>query len=70
MDKEQTQAKQGSKAALIAVIAGGILGLYALIAWSTAMFPGGWQMGLAALILLTAPPLIWWLAASRGGRRG
>lgn len=41
--------------------AGLALGLYALIAWSLADFTGGWQIGIAALILLAAPPLLWWV---------
>ena len=37
------------------------LGAYALIAWSLVDYTGGWQMGIAALILLAAPPLLWWM---------
>jgi len=55
---------------MIAVILGAALGVYSLVAWSTAMFTGGRQIGLAALILLTAPPLLWWLATARQDKRG
>ncbi len=52
---------KGRLAALIWAGAGTGLGLYALAAWSLGDLPGGWQMGLAALILLAAPPLLWWI---------
>lgn len=32
-----------------------ILGLYSLIVWTFFMQEGGWQIGLASFILLTAP---------------
>lgn len=47
--------------ALVWVGAGLSLGVYALAAWCLADYTGGWQMGLAALILLAAPPLVWWM---------
>lgn len=59
------QSKKGRGWALAWVGAGASLGVYALIAWSLAEFSGGWQMGLAALILLAAPPLAWWLLTRR-----
>ncbi len=70
MEQEQAKARRGRRAALGAATAGGALGLYSLAAWSLAMFPGGWQLGLAALILLTVPPLAWWLLWGRGNGRG
>ena len=60
MSESADKAKGKGMGPLIAVGLGLALGLYALIAWSTAVFPGGWQMGLAALVLLTAPGLVWW----------
>jgi hypothetical protein len=70
MEQEQAKTRRGRKAAMVAAIAGGALGLYSLAAWSLAMFPGGWQLGLAALILLAVPPLAWWLSSGRGDGRG
>lgn len=34
------------------------LGIYSLIVWSFFMWEGGWQIGLASFILLTAPTAI------------
>lgn len=57
----EQRAKKKTAWSLIWAGAGVGLGLYALIAWCLADYTGGWQMGLAALILLAAPPLIWWV---------
>ncbi|MCB2191203.1 MAG: hypothetical protein KQI62_06530 [Deltaproteobacteria bacterium] len=58
---EQERGRKKSPWLLIWAGAGIALGVYALIAWSLADFTGGWQMGIAALILLAAPPLLWWV---------
>ena len=42
-----------------------LIGLYSLAVWSFSMFEGGWQMGLACLILLVAPGGLWWLMFSK-----
>lgn len=38
---------------MLALLAG--LGLYSLLTWGFFMFEGGWQIGLACLVLLMAP---------------
>ncbi|MBU4566331.1 MAG: hypothetical protein KKE29_16540 [Proteobacteria bacterium] len=59
MDAERGKKKRTW--ALVWAGAGIALGLYALVAWSLVDYTGGWQMGVAALILLAAPPLLWWV---------
>ena len=58
------EAERGKKKTAWAMAwagAGIALGVYALIAWSLVDYTGGRQMGVAALILLAAPPLLWWV---------
>ncbi|MBU4277327.1 MAG: hypothetical protein KKC30_11340 [Proteobacteria bacterium] len=59
MDPERDKKKKAWPMVWAGV--GMALGAYALVAWSLLDFTGGWQMGVAALILLAAPPLLWWV---------
>ncbi len=70
MSGHSAKKTRSGRAVVAAMILGAALGVYSLIAWGTAMFTGGWQIGLAGLILLTAPPLLWWLATVRQSKRG
>ena len=47
-----------------------VAGLYSLAVWSFFMFEGGWQMGLACLILLMAPAGLLWLLVPKRAARG
>lgn len=47
-----------------------LAGFYSLVVWSFFMFEGGWQMGLACLILLLAPAGLLWLLVTKRGTRG